>query len=188
MLGPSWVFALPSAVLGGAALIVLMLAGVALLYPGRVSFFGNYWVILAGAMLGVSHVAGLLSAASHLYGVREGYRQPSAWTNRLARWVSLETMLLVGLILAVMGIVLLFIVVGYWSSNQFHPITTALPAVLGTCLIVVGTQNVLGGFLLAILGGNRAEFLQDLAGRPSPSQRLDLLSSVPLGGEARPQA
>jgi len=35
-----------------------------------------------------------------------------------------------------------------------------LPAVVGTTLIVMGFQNMLGGFLLAILNGNEAEFFK----------------------------
>jgi hypothetical protein len=48
-----------------------------------------------------------------------------------------------------------------------------LPAVLGTCALAIGMQNVLGGFLLAIVSGNSAEFLQSrprLAG-PRPTGR-----------------
>jgi hypothetical protein len=33
--------------------------------------------------------------------------------------------------------------------------------VIGTSLVVVGVQNALGGFLLAILNGNEAEFLRE---------------------------
>jgi hypothetical protein len=52
----------------------------------------------------------------------------------------------------------LFLVAAYWSAGQYSPIRSVLPAVLGTTLIVIGAQNLLGGFLLAIVNGNEAEF------------------------------
>jgi hypothetical protein len=50
-------------------------------------------------------------------------------------------------------------VVGYWSHTGYGAIATILPAVLGTSLLVIGTQTALGGFLLAVIGGNEAAFL-----------------------------
>ena len=43
------------------------------------------------------------------------------------------------------------------------PLLNVLPAVLGTSLLVIGAQNILGGFLIAIVNGNDAEFV-----RPAP--------------------
>jgi hypothetical protein len=161
MLSPTWVFAIPAAVLALASLTVLVAAATMqlLLTPASVPL-GNYWVILAGAMLGVSHTAGLLAAATHLYGIRQGYRRPSEAALRLARFVSLETMLAFGFAAVACGLIVLFSVVGYWSANRFAPIGSVLPAVVGTTLVVIGAQNALGGFLLAIVGGHEASFLK----------------------------
>jgi len=46
-----------------------------------------------------------------------------------------------------------------WSSRDFGPTYSVLPIVLGTLLITLGAQTVLGGFILAIIGGNDAKFL-----------------------------
>jgi glycosyltransferase involved in cell wall biosynthesis len=171
MLSPTWVFALPAALIGVLSLAILVLSAFdAWVGLGMRAPIGNYWVILAGAMLGVGQVSGLLAAASHLYGVREGYRRPSRWTARLARFVSLETMLIFGLASFLAGFAVLFGVVAYWSSMRFGRIDNVLPAVIGTTLIVLGAQNALGGFLLAILSGNEAEFLKDAAPRAQPTQ------------------
>jgi hypothetical protein len=161
MLSPTWVFAVPAAMMAALSLAILSLSCVdAWIGVGTDTLIGNYWTILAGAMLGVSQISGLLSAATYLYGVREGYRRPSRWTKRLARWVSLETMLMLGLASMLAGLVVLFGVVAYWSATQFGRIGNVLPAVIGTTLLVLGTQNILGGFLLAVIGGNEAEFLK----------------------------
>jgi hypothetical protein len=126
---------------------------------GSASVIGNYWVILAGALLGLSHMGGLFAAATHLYGRRQGYRRATGWSGRLARWVSLETMLIAGGGAFLAGLTILLSVVAYWSNHAFQAIDTVLPAVVGTTLIVLGAQNTLGGFLLAIINGHEADFL-----------------------------
>jgi hypothetical protein len=184
MLSPTWAFAVPAAATGIAAIAILAFASVVALFGADFATpIGNYWIVLAGAMLGMSHVAGLLAAATHIYGVREGYRRPSLWTVRLARWVSLETMLLAGLGCLGTGLAVLFGVAAYWSASRFGPIANVLPAVIGTSLVVIGGQNALGGFLLAILNGNEAEFLRSAALRAEPpvaeAPGLEVLHGVP---------
>jgi len=41
-----------------------------------------------------------------------------------------------------------------------------LPAVLGTLMMTLGVQNILGGFMLSIISGNEARFL-DAAAAPA---------------------
>jgi glycosyltransferase involved in cell wall biosynthesis len=163
MLSPIWLFGLPAMLVATGSLTILLYAAyIAIAGFSGESVIGNYWVILAGAMLGMSHAAGLLAAASHLYGVRENYRRPSPLTVFLARWVSLETMLVAGLGGVLAGLAMLFAVVAYWSAGSYGPIFNVLPAVAGISLIVIGVQNALGGFLLAIICGNEADFLGEM--------------------------
>jgi hypothetical protein len=160
MLSPAWLFAGPAAfAAGGGLAILLFAAATALLGGGMLSPIGNYWIVLAGATLGLAHIGAVLAAATSIYGVRKGYRLPSHWTSFFARWITLETMLLAGGGLILAGFVCLFAVAAYWSAMNFHSIGSVLPAVAGTTLLVLGAQNVLGGFLLAILNGNNAAFL-----------------------------
>lgn len=169
MLSPTWLFAVPAIALSALATAILVLAGMSLL-PGaaRASPFGNYWVILAGGMLSLGHLAFLLAIAGDIYGVREGYRRAGGWVDRLAGWMTLERMLMAGVASLAAGLAILGTVLAYWSAHQFEAIGNVLPAVLGTTLLVIGLQNALGGFLLAILGGNDAKFLQARAEKPAP--------------------
>lgn len=180
MLSPAWVFAAPAAFAAALSLVILGVAGSsALLGSPKASPFGNYWIILAGALLGLSHVAVLLATASHLYGRRQGYRRPAIWEARLASWATLEAMLVSGAGAVAAGFAILLGVVGYWSGHHFAAMKTVLPAVLGTTLIVVGAQNALGGFLLAIVNGNEAKYvgagdhppLAETRGDAAPSSR-----------------
>lgn len=161
MLSPAWAFAVPCTLAATASLFIFAMAGAA--WAGghwETAFFGNYWVVLAGSLLGLAHTAALLAASTHLYGVRAGYRRPLRAENRLTRWISLETMLLAGAALFLLGLTLLTGVLYYWSHHNFDSIRNVLPAVLGSTLMVVGAQNALGGFLLAVGAGHEAEFLK----------------------------
>jgi len=168
MLSPSGVFAAPAAVGAAASLFILLSAAWAAASSDTASVFGNYWIILAAAVLGVSQMAAILALAGHLYGVREGYRRPKPWVRRLSAWVSLETMAVSGAASALAGLAVLIAVVAAWSARSFGPADSVHLPVVGTLLMTLGMQNVLGGFILAIVGGNEARFL-DSAPQPSPA-------------------
>ncbi len=160
MLSPTWAFAVPAIL---AAMLSLSIWGFAaaeeLKGEGATALFGNYWVVLAGGLLSLSHMGGLFAAATHLHGRRQGYRLASKWETRFKNWISLETMLVAGVLVFAAGLTILLSVVGYWSQRHFGVIGNVLPAVMGTTLVVLGAQNVLGGLLLAIINGHEAEFL-----------------------------
>jgi hypothetical protein len=113
----------------------------------------------------------------HLYGRRQGYRRSPVWETWLARWISLETMLVAGGGIFATGFFVLVLVLGYWSQHHYVAINNMLPAVIGTTLMVIGAQNVLGGFLLGIINGHEAEFFDANSVR----------SSTPLIQTAQPE-
>ena len=167
MLSPFWLFAAPAFVGAGAGALILAAAVWSRFFqPDRPGFFGDYWVVLGAAMIAVSHNAGVLSFAGHLLGVRSGYRRPNRWMARFARWVNLETMIMAGLAAIVVGLGVLVVVVLAWRARDFQRASAVLPAVVGTLLLTLGVQNILGGFMLSIVGGNEAKFLVN----PAPPQ------------------
>jgi glycosyltransferase involved in cell wall biosynthesis len=172
MLSPYWLFALPASLLGAASLAMLMTITVAWLSHAEVTRFGNYWAILAGSTLTLSHIGIVLALAGQLYGIRERYRTASGFLKLLAPWLTLESMLIAGLGAIAAGLTILVAIIVYWSAHSLAPIANVLPAVAGTCAISIGIQNVLGGFLLAIVSGNEAEFLRaDTSSNRTAGQR-----------------
>ncbi len=181
MLSPVWVFGVPAAVLSALAMMILGVAGLtAIKGTFQTSMIGNYWVILAGGMLTVGHTAALLAIAGNLYGIREGYRRRGDAMQALSKWLSLESMLIAGGVCILAGFTVLGYVLSTWSANRFEPIVSVLPAVLGTLLLVIGSQNVLGGFMLSILNGNEADFM-----RASPAV-AQTKTSMPVSTAAAP--
>jgi hypothetical protein len=160
MLSPYWLFALPAGLLAAASLAILMTVAVGWLSNTEATRFGNYWAILAGAGLTLSHIGIVLALAGQLYGIRERYRRAPDWLVALGPCLTLEAMLIVGFAATLFGLTILTGVFLYWSAHGLAPIANVFPAVAGTCAVAIGMQNVLGGFLLAIVSGNEAEFLQ----------------------------
>jgi len=180
MLSPAWAFALPAAVAALAALAIFACATAAWLRGGwELSHFGNYWVILAGSLLGLSHIGFLFAASTHVYGRRAGYRLKSGRLDAFGRWITLETMLIAGGGLMAAGVLLFLAVLGYWSQHHFFAIRSALPAATAATLLVIGAQNALGGFLLAVVNGNEAEFLKLETSQTAPA---------PCAAQAQPSA
>lgn len=159
MLSPTWLFGAPALIGTLLSLLILAAAVTKALVPGTFPAVGNYWVVFGAALLGISHLAGIMALAGNLYGVRAGYRLPDQLIQRIARFVSLETMLIAGTAAIAAGVVLLVLVLWSWHERHFTATYSVLPAVIGTLCLTLGFQNALGGFLLAILGGNEARFL-----------------------------
>jgi glycosyltransferase involved in cell wall biosynthesis len=171
MLSP-WAFAIPGAFATTFSLTIWIFAGIAATQGLESSSpFGNYWVILAGSMLGLGHIAALLAAAVHLYGRRKGYRRTSARKAEIFAWITLETMLAAGGLMFVTGFIILIFLLSYWSEHHYTAIGNMLPAVVGTTLMVVGAQNAFGGFLLAVINDHETDFARTFA--ESPPARLD---------------
>ena len=171
MLSPTWIFTLPATAGALTALVIFAGALINAFAPGAgFDFFGNYWVIAGSALAATSHLALILSMTGHLHGIKAGYRHSGRGTALLGRLLTLETMLLSGLALIVAGIATLAMVTLSWSAREFSATYSVLPAVAGTLLVTLGIQNVFGGFLLAIVGGNEARFLGGRAPAPEVPQ------------------
>jgi hypothetical protein len=184
MLSPYWLFVIPATALAAASLTILGIVTIGTLSGATVTRFGNYWTILAGSTLALSHIAVILALAGQIYGIRERYRRAPAWLAALAPRLTLETMLLTGGATVAFGLAILVGVVVHWSTHQLAPIANVLPAVIGTCAVAIGMQNILGGFLLSIVGGNNAEFL--LAEEPAVTRGLPVMPSPAIAPVADP--
>ena len=160
MLSPAWLFALPGALFFAAGVFILVTSGVHFLVARHSEFFyGNNWDILGGALVAVGHITLILALASHLHGVQQGYRKPPPLFMRLASWLNLETMITSGAAIALLGVADLAAMFAAWNSKQLTHADSVYPVVLGAVLLSLGAQTILGGFLLAIIGGNDAQFI-----------------------------
>jgi len=175
MLSPMWLFAVPAAAgLAAGAGILAVATWFALFAPHARTLFGDYWVVLAAAMIAVSHNAALLAFASHVLGVRSGYRRPKPWMARLSRWVTLESMIIAGVAAGLAGFAVLVGIALAWWARDFGPARLVLPAVIGTLLMTLGAQTIFGGFMLSIVSGHEARFLDIEPASATPASASDV--------------
>jgi glycosyltransferase involved in cell wall biosynthesis len=161
MLSPAWLFALPGALSAAVGAAILTLSGLHFDVSRPTEFFfGDNWDILAGLLVALGHITLILALATHLHGVLRGYRKAPPLFGRLASWLNLETMIVIGLALAFLGFADLAAMLAAWNAKVLTHHNSVFPVVVGTVLLSLGAQTILGGFLLAIIGGNEAQFFQ----------------------------
>ena len=160
MLSPTWVFGVPGALCLGLAGLIFTVALLHLLgVLGGETMFGTSWTIIAGFLATCGHLALIMAIATHLFGVRKGYRLMRPAVRASAGWLTLETMLLSGLVLIGAGLAGLVGVTVWWGQGGFAALDTQLPLILSATSAAIGLQNVLGGFLLSVIAGNDNRFV-----------------------------
>jgi len=166
MLSPTWAFGVPAAALMLAGTLILAIAALHAfgVLPG-ISRFGVSWTILATFMLTTGHFAGVMALATHLYGVKAGFRTLRPVLRRLDGLLTLETALLGGGAMMLGALVALAGVGVWWGVNDFVALPTTLPLLAAIALGVMGLQTALGGVLTAVIVGHQPRF----AAAPRPA-------------------
>ncbi|NVE94587.1 glycosyltransferase family 2 protein [Altererythrobacter lutimaris] len=155
MLSPTWVFGVPATMALAAATVIFAIGLMHALgiLPGP-SFFGTSWSIVAGFLATCGHLGLIMAVATHFHGVRSGYRLMRPVFKRNEKLMTLEFALLTGLGLCAVGAVGMAAVAYSWGQAGFIALDNPLPLILSATIGAIGLQTILGGFLLAIIGGN----------------------------------
>lgn len=169
MLSPTWVFGVPGLIAAIAGALILLVAALRSLGLTGPIPFGESWIVVGALLASVGHMAGLMAVASHLYGVRAGYRLPKSWLTRAGRFLTLESCVIAGLGLIATSVAAMAAVAAYWGAGSFAALSSILPVALAGVAGTIGLQTLFGGFLLAVIGGNEASFLGSISGRDRSS-------------------
>ena len=160
MLSPTWAFGLPAvlALLASAIILGGAIIHQVELLPGK-GYFGDSWVILGGFLAALGHLALIMALATHLHGVNQGYRKMRPLLRKYGSVLTLEAALLAGVgLLAVSGGG--FLLTGYnWAQGGYVALPSALPMTLAAAIGAIGCQSLMGGFLLAIIAGHKAQIV-----------------------------
>lgn len=159
MLSPTWAFGVPALLMMGLGLAIFAVALLNLfgVLPGA-TMFGQSWAIVSAFLITTGHFAGIMALATHLYGVRQGYRPIRPLLKRLDNVLRLEVALVLGGLLIALSLLGFGGIALWWSSTGFAALPTTLPLLAAAVLGVVGMQTALGGFLVAVIGGHDARF------------------------------
>jgi len=160
MLSPTWAFGLPAvlALLASAIILGGAIIHQVELLPGK-GYFGDSWVILGGFLAALGHLALIMALATHLHGVNQGHRKMRPLLRKYGSVLTLEAALLAGVgLLAVSGGG--FLLTGYnWAQGGYVALPSALPMTLAAAIGAIGCQSLMGGFLLAIIAGHKAQIV-----------------------------
>ena len=167
MLSPTWTFGVPALVAMSLALLILTTVTLnAFGLLGAVATFGASWTIIGGFLLILGHFSAIMALATHFHGVRTGYRTLRPMLGRLAPVLTLEHALVVGLCLVASSAVAFVVIGSNWSASGFVAPASVLPVTLAAVAGALGVQTILGSFLLSIIVGHDAQFIDTAAKAP----------------------
>lgn len=155
---PRWLFLYP-----GAALMVVGAVVGGMLLPGPlvvndVVVFDVHTLLFAFAAIQLGFQGITFAFLARVYALSEGLLPEDPTLQRMFRWFTLETGLVVGGILLLVGVAGALSAVARWSQAGFGPLDarvmlrTAIPSAAGICL---GGQVVFASFLLSFIGLRR---------------------------------
>jgi glycosyltransferase involved in cell wall biosynthesis len=157
MYSPRWLFLYP-----GILLMAAGLTGCALLLPGRLVIHGvgfdlhTLLYAFVSVLLGFQLIA--FAAFTKVFATTEGLLPEDPRLNRAFRWVTLETGLLVGGLLMLLGVGGSIFAVSGWARESFgaldteHTLRIVMPSVFA---LTMGVQITFSSFFLSILGLRR---------------------------------
>ena len=154
LFSPRWLFLYPG--------IALMAAGLLLgawILPGARSLGGIYFdvhtLLYASASIIIGFQMTLFAMFTKVYAMGEGLMPPDPRMDELFRYVSLETGLAAGAVLALFGFGAAIYALGDWGSQSFgelDPQQVLRIVVPSTLALTLGFQVVLSSFFLSVLG------------------------------------
>jgi hypothetical protein len=150
---PTHLFMVPGLVMATIGALI------ALVSLTQLDIFGRTWelhTMIAGALLAIVGVQVVgLGLAAHAYGTYfMGEKDP--WFDRMRGRVRLEHGLMLGGLVAGIGLVCAAVVVVQWIDRGFGQLSEERLAVLAAALVIIGVQVFFTSFLLSILGLRRS--------------------------------
>jgi glycosyltransferase involved in cell wall biosynthesis len=157
MYSPRWLFLYP-----GILLMAVGLVGCAVLLPGRLVIHGvgfdlhTLLYAFVAVLLGFQLIA--FATFTKVFAITEGLLPEDPRLNRVFRWVTLETGLIFGCLLMLLGIGGSIFAVSGWARESFgaldteHTLRIVMPSVFA---LTMGVQITFSSFFLSILGLRR---------------------------------
>lgn len=157
LFSPKWLFLYPGAALIGGGLLIgaWLISGP--IQVGRVGFDVQTMLYCAGAI--VIGLQGILFAVfSKVFAIQEGFLPPDPRLARAFRWITLESGIVFGAFLILLGLVGSVYAVGLWGDADYGALssTRSLRLVIPSITtLILGFQVILGSFFLSVLGLQR---------------------------------
>jgi glycosyltransferase involved in cell wall biosynthesis len=154
---PRWLFLYP-----GALLMLVGLATGVWLLPGPQTVghvtFDIHTLLYSAAAVVTGFQAVNFAVFTKIFGVTEGLLPPDPKLEKAFKYVTLESGLLVGVTLFVLGLLLSIYALSDWGAHSFGPLdpTKVLRLVIpAVTAMILGSEIVLSSFFLSVLGLKR---------------------------------
>lgn len=154
---PRWLFLAPglSLMVGGALFSALLVLGT--VRVGELAFDIHSLLYAAMAVL-IGFQAVAFALFSKMFAIGEGLLPEDPRLNRLFRYVTLETGLVVGALLLAAGVLGTLYALGIWSERDFgalDPFRVFRLVIPSATALALGSQIILSSFFMSILGLRR---------------------------------
>ena len=151
---PRWLFLYPGILLmvGGGLLIARLVPGP--LFIGGIGLDIQSMLYAAIAVL-IGYQAVTFAIFAKVFAISEGLLPPDPRLNKLFQHITLETGLIVGVVLFIAGVVVSIAPIIIWSKVSFghlDPSETLRAAIPSLVALTLGIETVLGSFFLSVLG------------------------------------
>jgi len=157
LFSPRWLFLVPGcALLGvGSAVSVWLLSGERRIGSAALDI---HTLLIAGLACLLGYQLIVFALFTKVFAVTEGFQPMPGYLDRLFRHVSLELGIVVGMLLALVGLGALAAATLGWSAVGFgalDPRLTMRQVIPGAILLVIGIQTIFSSFFLSLLGIRR---------------------------------
>ncbi len=155
---PRWLFLYP-----GVLLMVIGALFLLWLLPGERAFgslrLDVHTLVYAAAAVVLGYQSVIFAVFTKTFAISEGLLPEDPRLTRLYRYVTLETGIVAGLALVVVGLVLAAAAIGIWETQDFGPIVdvprTLRIVIVSSLAITLGVQTFFASFFLSVLGLGR---------------------------------
>jgi glycosyltransferase involved in cell wall biosynthesis len=154
LFSPRWLFLYPGLALFGIGLVAGALLETG---PKKIGPFGFdiHTLLLAGFLCLMGYQLVVFAVFTKVFAMREGFHPPNNTYATMFRYVKLETGLVIGALMALVGIAGTILAVLTWQSVGFgalDPRTTMREIIPALVLLTLGVQTIFASFFLSILG------------------------------------
>jgi glycosyltransferase involved in cell wall biosynthesis len=155
---PRWLFLYPGVVLMviGALLLLWLLPGERAIGSVRLDL---HTLVYAAAAVVLGYQSVIFAVFTKTFAISEGLLPVDPRLTRLYRYVTLETGIVAGIILVIVGLVLAAAAIGIWETQGFGPIVdvprTLRVVIVSSLAITLGVQTFFASFFLSVLGLGR---------------------------------
>jgi glycosyltransferase involved in cell wall biosynthesis len=154
LFSPRWLFLYPGVALFGISFVVGALLETGAKRIGPIEF-DIHTLLLAGFGCLIGYQLVVFAIFTKVFAMREGFHPPNPNYTAMFRYIKLETGLVVGAAMFVLGIAGIVVAVASWRSVGFgdlDPAITMREIIPAAVLLTLGVQTIFVSFFLSILG------------------------------------